>query len=164
LADDPKTKPRPFDVGTIRYLLELMSQHDLSEIDLHEGDNRIRLRRGALVAAAAPPAAFAHYPAPAGPNTAPAAQAQSAAAPDKKYHEIRSEFVGTFYARPKPEAEPFVKVGSKVKPDTVVGLIEAMKLFNDVTAGITGTVAEVCVENQQGVEFNTVLFKVELSS
>jgi acetyl-CoA carboxylase biotin carboxyl carrier protein len=51
-----------------------------------------------------------------------------------------------------------------VKPDTVVGLIEAMKLFNDVTAGCTGTIAEVCVENQQGVEFNTVLFKVDLSS
>src|SRR5262245_53082339 len=91
LADDAPTTPRPCDVGTVRYLLELMTQHDLSEIDLHEGDQRIRLRRGPVGPAALPQGYFpvpAHAPAPAAaaaaPNSAPAA-------PEKKYHEIRSE-------------------------------------------------------------------------
>jgi acetyl-CoA carboxylase biotin carboxyl carrier protein len=164
LAGDPNT-PRPFDVETIKFLVRLMSRHDLSEIDLHEGDRRIRLRRGPTGAVT-----YAPVPLPVGPAAhAPAAQPGAttpapAAEPARKLHEIKSEFVGTFYSRPKPEAEPFIKVGSKLKPDTVVGLIEAMKLYNDVPAGCTGVVAEVVVEDKQPVEFNTVLFRVELTS
>jgi acetyl-CoA carboxylase biotin carboxyl carrier protein len=161
LADAAPNTPRPFDVETVKFLVRLMSRHDLSEIDLHEGDRRIRLRRGptgtvSYAPVALPAAAPAQNPASAAPT--PAAE------PAKKLHEIKSEFVGTFYSRPKPEAEPFIKVGSKLKPDTVVGLIEAMKLYNDVTAGCTGVVAEVVVEDKQAVEFNTVLFRVELTS
>ena len=69
--------------------------------------------------------------------------------------------VGTFYSRPKPDKDEFVKVGSRVKPDTVVCLIEAMKLYNDIKAGVSGTIQEVCVKNGDFVEFGTVLFRVD---
>lgn len=71
--------------------------------------------------------------------------------------------VGTFYAKPKPDADDYVKVGSRVKPDSIVCKLEAMKLFNDLQAECTGTIAEVCVKNGQSVEFGTVLFRVELN-
>jgi acetyl-CoA carboxylase biotin carboxyl carrier protein len=71
--------------------------------------------------------------------------------------------VGTFYSRPKPDKDDFVKVGSRVKPDTVVCLIEAMKLYNDIKAGVSGTIQEVCVANGDFVEFGTVLFRVDPS-
>src|SRR5262249_2074578 len=95
----------------------------------------------------------------------PAPQASSPPAPAApKYHEIKSEMVGTFYSRPKPDKDEFVKVGSRVKPDTVVCLIEAMKLYNDIKAGISGTIQEVCVNNGDFVEFGTVLFRVDTGS
>jgi acetyl-CoA carboxylase biotin carboxyl carrier protein len=164
VADD-KEIPRPFDVNTIRDLVRLMSRHDLSEIDLAWGDERIRLRRGPrVVAAAAHP--VAHLPAPAAPPTpsstaaAPAAPAQ-AEKPAKKLLEIKSPTVGTFYAQREPGQPPFVTVGSRVTPATVVCLIEAMKVFNDVQAEVSGVVREVCVNNKDFVEYNTVLFRVD---
>ncbi|VTS07254.1 acetyl-CoA carboxylase biotin carboxyl carrier protein [Tuwongella immobilis] len=175
-SDELPETPRPFDVETLRYLIRLMSRHELSEIALQEGDRRIRLRRGGGGGAAAPMglppgllqqlAAAAAAPAPAGAApTAAAAPAQAAApaAPAKKLFEIKSPTPGTFYSKPKPDADDFVKVGSKIKPDTVVCLVEAMKLFNDIKAECTGTIAEVCVQNAQSVEYGTVLYRVELS-
>jgi acetyl-CoA carboxylase biotin carboxyl carrier protein len=161
-------KPRPFDVRTVRDLVRLMSQHDLSEIDLSEGEQRIRLRRGARVVNAPPvvlPAAVPHAgpppgtPAPAAPaaSTAPA----SAAKPAKKLLEIKSPSVGTFYAQREPGAPPFVTVGSRVSPSTVVCIIEAMKVYNDIQADCSGVIAEICVNNGDFVEFNTVLFRVD---
>jgi acetyl-CoA carboxylase biotin carboxyl carrier protein len=158
-------KPRPFDVRTIEHLVRLMRENDLSEIDLSEGDQRIRLRRGSrLVAAAAvapaAPALAAHPPAP--PPAAPAAAA-TAEKPAKKLHEIRSPTVGTFYAQKEPGAPPYVSVGSRVTPATIVGLIMAMKVNNEIPAECSGTIAEVCVKNEEFVEYNTVLFRVEPS-
>jgi acetyl-CoA carboxylase biotin carboxyl carrier protein len=162
VADD-KEIPRPFDVDTIRNLIRLMSRHDLSEIDLSWGDERIRLRRGprvvstsAPVVAAAPVSAAPTAPVAA--STPPAAQAEK---PAKKLIEIKSPTVGTFYAQREPGTPPFVSVGSRVTPATVVCLIEAMKVFNDVTADCTGVIAEVCVNNKDFVEYNTVLFRVD---
>jgi acetyl-CoA carboxylase biotin carboxyl carrier protein len=161
-------KPRPFDVRTVRDLVRLMSQHDLSEIDLSEGEQRIRLRRGSKVVSAAPvvlPAAISHAgPAPGTPApTEKAASAAPAAAgkPAKKLLEIKSPSVGTFYAQREPGAPPFVTVGSRVSPTTVVCIIEAMKVYNDIQADCAGVVAEVCVNNGDFVEFNTVLFRVD---
>jgi acetyl-CoA carboxylase biotin carboxyl carrier protein len=150
-------KPRPFDVRTIRYLVRLMSQHDLSEIDLTEGDLRIRLRRGTRVKlpSALPPAATpAAAPAPA-PATAPPEK------PAKKLLEIKSQAVGTFYAQREPGAPPFVTVGSRVTPTTVVCIIEAMKVMNEIQAECSGVIGEVCVNNGDFVEWNTVLFRVD---
>jgi acetyl-CoA carboxylase biotin carboxyl carrier protein len=153
-------KPRPFDVQTIEYLVRLMTENDLSEIDLSEGDERIRLRRGSrLVAAPASVAAPAPHPAPQpAPSAAPPAAAEK---PGKKLLEIKSPTVGTFYAQREPGAPPYVSVGTRVTPTTVVGLIMAMKVNNEIQAECSGAVVEVCVKNEEFVEFNTVLFRVD---
>jgi acetyl-CoA carboxylase biotin carboxyl carrier protein len=158
LADDNR-KPQPFDVGTVHYLVRLMSRYDLSEIDLTEGDQRIRLRRGTRVrhVQAAVPAPGA--PPPSQPLTPPSKQAEEK--PAKNLLEIRSSIVGTFYAQPKPGAEPYVKVGSRVTPTTVVCIIDAMKVNNEITADCSGVIAEICVKNGDPVEWKTVLFRVD---
>jgi acetyl-CoA carboxylase biotin carboxyl carrier protein len=161
LADENR-KPQPFDVGTIRHLVQLMGRYDLSEIDLSEGDQRIRLRRGTRVknTPVAAPAAL--------PATPPSAQAPTPAttpaAPEKPARnlaEIRSPAVGTFYAQAKPGLPPYVTVGSRVTPTTVVCTIEAMKVFNEITADCSGVIAEICVEDGNAVEYKTVLFRVD---
>ncbi|MBY0524906.1 MAG: acetyl-CoA carboxylase biotin carboxyl carrier protein [Gemmataceae bacterium] len=137
-----------------------MSQHDLSEIDLREGDLRIRLARGTLgptvTTIAAPPVAL-----PTAAPVAPSGPAAAPAKPAKALTEIKSPTPGTFYSKPNPESETFVRVGSRVSPTTVVCIIEAMKIFNEITADCTGVVAEILVENQQAVEYGQVLFRID---
>src|SRR5262245_56495113 len=121
-ADDASNKPGPFDVQTIKSLVALMSRHDLAEIDLREGELRIRLRRGLPVSPAAPPVVVA----PAASSVSVPQPTTNAAAPaveksSKALHVVKSPTVGTFYAAPNPGAEPFVRVGSRVTPTTVVG-------------------------------------------
>jgi acetyl-CoA carboxylase biotin carboxyl carrier protein len=155
-------EPRPFDVQTVEHLIGLMAKHDLSEIALVEGDHRIRLRKAVppVVHAVATHAAPVHH-APA-QVAAPAVSAPATpAAPTKKLHEIKSVMVGTFYTRPKPEKDEYVKVGTVLKADTTICQIEAMKIFNEIKAECTGTVAEVCVKNGDAVDFGTVLFRIE---
>jgi len=159
VAEDASKTPSPFDVRTIKYLVGLMSQHDLSEIDLREGDLRIRLRRGAREIVVAPPAPPPAAPPPS-PPPAPAAAGEAASG---SIHLIKSPTPGTFYSAPSPDAESFVRVGSRVTPSTVVCVIEAMKIFNEITADCTGVIKEILVENQQPVEFGQALFKVDLT-
>jgi acetyl-CoA carboxylase biotin carboxyl carrier protein len=161
---DAKQPPRPFDATMIEHLVGLMAQHDLSELDLAEGDNRIRLRRGspvpmmaAPVVAAAPVAATVTVPTQ--QTNAPAALPSPA--PTKSLLEIKSPMVGTFYAKPQPDKDDYVKIGSVVKPDTIVCKLEAMKIFNDLPAELAGKIVEVCVKNGQPVDFGTVLFRLE---
>src|SRR5262249_48633991 len=165
VAEEPDT-PRPFDVRTISDLVRLMSEHDLAEIDLRWGDERIRLRRGQDVVTTMATHAPHAVPAASTPSQPPAGAAASPqpAAPEKpakKLLEIKSPTVGTYYAQRSPEQPPFVKVGDRVTPTTVVCLIEAMKVYNDVQAECSGVVAEVCVNNKDFVEYNTVLFRVD---
>lgn len=157
MADEAtNSNPRPFDVRTIKYLVSLMSRHDLSEIDLREGDLRIRLLRGprgkvvTTVASPAPAAA---------PVAAPAAPVE-ASKPIRHLVEIKSEGPGTFYAKPNPEADSYVRVGARVTPETVVGLLEAMKLYTEIQAGCSGVIEEILVQNQEAVEYGQVLFRV----
>jgi acetyl-CoA carboxylase biotin carboxyl carrier protein len=157
VAQEPSDSPGPFDVATVRHLATIMSRHDLRELDLREGDLRIRILRGSAAAAAAPAAS----PPVAAPVHVPATAPPPHAAPAKRLIEIKSQLVGTYYARANPDAEPFVRVGARVAPTTVVGLIEAMKLFNEIAAECSGVVAEVLVENQQPVEYGQVLFRVD---
>lgn len=165
MADDKRDAPRPFDVKTVEYLLRLMSDHELSEIDLKEGDQRIRLRKGGdapvVVAAAAPVAAHAPAPAPTPAAHAAPTPVSPPPAPAKKLLEIKSEFPGTFYSRPAPDKPEYVKAGARVGPDTTVCLIMAMKVENPIKAGVSGTIAEVCLQNEAGVEYGTVLFRVD---
>ncbi len=159
-SEKPSRTPRPFDVATVEKLIDLMGDHDLSEIDLHDGDSRIRLRKGgkvtmAAVASSAPAMAPAAAPVAHAPIT-------PAAVDNKKYHVITSPTPGTFYAKPSPEDPEFVKVGSKVRPDSVVCKIEAMKIFNDIAAECAGTIVEVLVDNAHPVEYGQPLFRVDL--
>lgn len=164
MADEKRDSPRPFDVRTVEYLIKLMTEHDLSEVELREGDQRIRVRKGMNL----PPLAAA-APAPnSAPNPvyapAPVVQTEASAPPAppaRNLLDIKSPMVGTFYSKPKPDKPDFVSVGGVVRPDTVVCLIEAMKLYNDIKAEVSGRIAEVCVNNGDFVEFNQVLFRVE---
>jgi acetyl-CoA carboxylase biotin carboxyl carrier protein len=162
VATDPKPgAPRPFDAKTIEHLIGLMAQHDLTEIALQEGEQKIRLRKaGPAPILAYPPA----YPAATPPSNPGHQSAAAPAAPARSLHEIKSQMVGTFYSRPKPDKDEFVKVGAKVKPDTTVCLIEAMKLYNEIKAEVAGTVAEVCVANGDPVDFGQVLFRIDTAS
>jgi acetyl-CoA carboxylase biotin carboxyl carrier protein len=157
--------PRPFDVRTIRYLIRLMAHYDLSEIDLREGDLSIRLRRGQRVKVGGLPMPTLPTPTTTPPAAAkePTANGAKAEEPPRKLHEIKSPTVGTFYAQKEPGAPPFVSVGSRVTPDTVVCVIEAMKLFNEITADCSGVIVEVVASDKQPIEYGTALFRVDLA-
>lgn len=163
MASDEPTTGQPFDVDMVRELAEVMTKHDLSEVDLDTDAGRLRLRRGPRTVAAAAPLSAPPAAVPAALPTPTAGQPVDKPKPSRSTLEIKSEAIGIFYARPKPEQDPYVKVGSKVTATTVIGLIEAMKMFNEITAGVSGTIAEVLVDNQQPVEYGTVLFRVDPS-
>ncbi len=148
-----------FNVKQVRELIELMETHDLNEVDLKQADQRIRLRRGGdspLAYAAAPPAAPAAIAAPA----APAATAPAAPAAEDNTDLILSPTIGTYYSKPKPDAADFIKVGDTVTPDTIICLVEAMKMFNEIPAGVSGTVVEILVKNEQAVHVDMPLFRI----
>ncbi len=158
--------PGPFDLQTVKQLVALMNRNELTEIDLRVADQRIRLRRGMpneMTTLPHVPIAAAQ-PAPAPAAVAPAGGDTPYKQPAKNTKEIKSPLVGTFYSSAKPGAEPFVKVGARVTPTTTVGLIEAMKLFNEIPAECSGTIVEILVENQQPVEFGQPLFLVDPSA
>lgn len=153
--------PGPFDVRTVKSLISLMTQNDLSEIDLRDGAQRLRLRRGALKPVVAMTPSMAAPASAAASTAAPSHRSDTPAAPAKHLLEIKSPTPGTFYSSAKPGEPPFVKVGSKVSTETVVCLIEAMKIFNEIQAEVSGVIVEVLVENQQSVEYGTVLFRID---
>ncbi|MGC8560471.1 MAG: acetyl-CoA carboxylase biotin carboxyl carrier protein [Phycisphaerae bacterium] len=145
----------------VRDLIKLMADNDLTEIELVEDKSTIRLKRDPTPVAAVPMAVSAVASAPVhavAPAAAPAAAAPVSAKPPVAGEAIKSPMVGTFYAAAGPDSPPFVKVGSHVDKDTVVCIIEAMKVFNEIKAETTGTIAKVLVQNGQGVEFNQPLF------
>lgn len=148
-----------FDMDRIRLLVEFMKEHDLREVDLQEGDQKIRLSRGAKEVAYAPsPMMLA--PQSTGTPTAPALAGPVADAANIKT--ILSPMVGTFYARPNPNSEPFVKMGDHVEANTTVCIIEAMKTFNEIPAEIRGKIVAVLVEDGEHVDTDKPLFKVEV--
>jgi acetyl-CoA carboxylase biotin carboxyl carrier protein len=160
VADEESKKPGPFDVQTIKQLVTLMRRHDLSEIDLRDGPMRLRLRRGRAPAMVQPPAVPLLSPISPVPP-APTPRELEPPPPAKVLVEIKSPTPGTFYAASSPGSEPFVSVGARVTATTVVGLIEAMKLFNEIPAECAGVIVEVVVENGQAVEYGQVLFRVD---
>ncbi len=141
----------------IRRLVELMNEHELAEIDLRQADQRIRLRKGVepIITGARASAAGRCRSAPAPPPTA------AAAAASETLLVIKSPMVGTFYAAPSPDAPPFVKVGDHVGPTPPSASIEAMKVFNEIPAEVSGKIVAVLVENGEPVEFGQPLFKVD---
>ena len=156
---DSESQPQEvFDVERIRRLVELMKEHGLSEVDLRDEGQRIRLRRGPDI----DPAATPTYLAPPAPATAPLVTAGQRA-DDKQIVLIKSPMVGTFFNRANPDAEPFVQVGDHVSPTTTVCVIEAMKVFNEIPAEISGQIVAILVENEEPVEYGKPLFKVDTS-
>lgn len=163
------------DPKKIRMLVELMSEHELAEICLRDGEEEIRLKR----AQPNPPpnAAIGDQPAQVvipSPMMVPPHQAgASAAAPsaaspeepppaeqDADLATIESPMVGTFYAASDPDSPPFADVGDKITADTVVCIVEAMKVFNEIKAGVSGTIEKTLVKNEEPVEFGQSLFLV----
>ncbi len=159
MAEKPTEPNESHDVRTIHKLVRMMKRYDLTAIDFVEGNTKIRLRRrgpelvSAPTMAASAPVSIA----------APAAAAVSAPSPASNEIVIESPMVGTFYASPSPDAAPFVTVGSNVGPNTTIGVFEAMKVFTEIPAGVSGTITEVLVKNGQPVEFGQPMFRVRPS-
>jgi len=141
------------DLKDIKAIVDLMEKNGLTAFEMERGGFRIALSKGAV---AGPAVSYAPAPVAAPASAAAPAEAPAPAASGK---EIPSPMVGTFYTAPSPESPPFVKVGQKVTPDTVVAIIEAMKVMNEIKAEVSGTITEVAAENGQPVQFGQALFR-----
>jgi acetyl-CoA carboxylase biotin carboxyl carrier protein len=159
--DRDRHKDKDDDVKRIKQLIEIMKENGLVEIEIKHDDDKIVLKR------AQPQQVFGGTPVmmpESGTVSAGAggtrASDQPVAPPREDLVEIKSPIVGTFYATPSPDSEPYVEVGSTVTAHTVVCIIEAMKVMNEIKAEVEGTVVEVLVSNGQAVEYGQVLFRV----
>ena len=157
------------DIRKLESLVRLMVENDLTELDLKDGEETVTVKRGGkpVVMASAPVAApVAALPAavaaPAAPAAAPAAAAPKAD-DDAGCIAVESPMVGTFYATPGPDKPPFVQVGAQVGPESIVCLVEAMKIFNEIKAEKSGTVHKILVKSGQPVEFGQKLFLIKPS-
>ena len=189
MAETPRSTGS-FDLDRVRELIEIMEKHGVTEVNLRKADERWVLRRGpaevinmgpggfpvpgfsapgfrppwpSMMApfmpsgplmpfGSSPPSAAAMPAAPSTPTAAPAAVDGLV---------IKSPTVGTYYAAPTPSDPPFVKVGSTVQPETIVCVIEAMKVFNQIPAEVSGTITEILVKNGDPVEYGQALFRVK---
>jgi acetyl-CoA carboxylase biotin carboxyl carrier protein len=150
----------PKDLKEIKAIIDLMKKHDLSVFEIEKEGFRLKLEKGPSVqAAAAIPPAVAAQPEPAAtaPETAPPGPK---AIESVQLKDIVSPMVGTFYRSASPDSAPFVDVGKSVTEDTVVCIIEAMKVMNEIKAETSGVIAEVMAENSKPVQFGQVLFRV----
>ena len=163
----------PVNIDELRELVQLIRDHEFTEFELEREGFRVRFRRGAD-----PSEVSAQLPAaPSRPQTTvaagepgmvtsnapshPGAKAQTEASEDQDLYIIPSPIVGTFYRSPSPNADSFVKIGTTVEPDSVVCIIEAMKLMNEIQAETSGEVAKIYVENGQPVEYGQPLFGIK---
>lgn len=152
------------DIDRLRQLIDLMVEHDLTEVDVSDEDQSITIKRGVAGGfhVSPQPQAFA------APQAAPTQAAQGGSAPtapaansaDDGLVAIESPMVGTFYSSPDPDSPPFTKVGASITPDSVVCLVEAMKVFNEIKAETSGTIERMCVKSGDAVEFGQALFMV----
>jgi len=154
------------DRQVIEDLITLMVDHDLVELDVADGDQSVTLRRAGADAPVqfvpAPTGATAPAPAvEAAPALSTAPVADAGAVESDGLMTIDSPMVGTYYSKPNPDAEPFISVGSKVSGSSVVCLVEAMKVFNEIKADCNGTIVEVLVTDGDAIEYGQPLFKVK---
>ncbi len=150
------------DLKDLKALLDLMGTYDLNELELEDEGRRIRFKK------TEPPATreVISYAAPPVEGIAVAPEARGQSAPEvsdtpESIHEVASPLVGTFYRSPSPEAEPFVREGDRVEPDALLCIIEAMKVMNEIRAGVAGVVKEILVKNAEAVEFGQPLFRID---
>lgn len=146
------------DIRKIKKLIELIEDSDIAEIEIHEGEESVRLNR--MGSFAAPPAA-----APVAVAPQPAAPPKVDEKPDNgeefNGHVVRSPMVGTFYRAASPGTKPFVEVGQSITSGQTLCIIEAMKILNQIESDTSGSVSQVLVENGQPVEYNQPLFVIE---
>jgi len=152
------------DIRKIKKLIELLDESGVAEIEIHEGEESVRISRYSQNAPAQP----AVMPAPAPTPATPPATTASSAGEDKpeeppaiKGHTIDSPMVGTFYRAPSPGAKPFVEVGQRVNVGDTLCIIEAMKILNQIEADRAGVIVDILVENGQPVEYGEPLFVIE---
>lgn len=151
------------DIRKVKKLIELLEQSDISEIEIHEGEESVRISRNSTVSTPIymPGAA----PAPAAPETSPAVATQAPSASDTddvpEGDLVRSPMVGTFYRSPSPGSKSFVDAGETVKVGDTLCIIEAMKILNQIECEKAGTVKSILVDNGQPVEYNEPLFVIE---
>lgn len=167
-AEESKKGPRKggidpsFNMDELRDLADLVDDHGLTEFEFENENIRVRISKMAapFVQAAQPalpnPAATVALP-----TAASSADAAPSAEPESDLFKITSPIVGTFYSAPGPDKDPYVTVGSKISPETVVCIVEAMKLMNEIQAETAGIVAEIYVENGQPVEYGQPLFGIK---
>ncbi|NBR41759.1 MAG: acetyl-CoA carboxylase biotin carboxyl carrier protein [Verrucomicrobia bacterium] len=154
------------DLNKIKQVVDLMKKSDLSEFEIQDQEFKLRIKRdvpGRVASAASTaPAPAPVAAAPAAPAPAAAATAPAVTVADPSIKLITSPMVGTYYATPSPENPTFVTVGSPVKADSVVCIIEAMKVMNEIQSEIAGTIVECLVANGTSVEFGQPLFRVKV--
>lgn len=146
------------DLRKLKKLIDLVEESGISELELTEGEEKVRISR-ALMQSTAP---VAHYVTaqPPAPNTAAVAAEAAPAAAEVQGHIIKSPMVGTFYRASSPDAKPFVDVGSKVSSGDTLCIIEAMKLLNEIESDHSGVIKKILVENGQPVEYGEPLFVI----
>ncbi len=153
------------DIRKVKKLIELLDESGISEIEITEGDDSVRISRNVPnVAAAAPAYATPAYVAPA-PEATPAAPPATAAAPaaadDSDGYEVTAPMVGTFYAASSPGSPPFVQVGDHVNEGDTLCIVEAMKMMNQIEAEVSGTVKSIRVQSGDPVEYGQILFVID---
>lgn len=146
-----------FDLDRIRLLVELMKEHGLNEIDLREAEQQIRLCLGSAAVNVAPAPLLAATPAQ------PSAAEDLNDSTPEHIVLIKSPMVGTYYSKPNPNSDPYARVGDHVDPTTTVCIIEAMKVFNEIPAEVTGKIVAVLIEDEEPVDVGKPLFKVDTS-
>jgi acetyl-CoA carboxylase biotin carboxyl carrier protein len=153
------------DLRKLKTLIDLVSESNISELEITEADGKVRIVKAdpnaAVVMTAAPVVQQAAVPAAAAPAVAAAAPAPVAAPVEPAGHTVKSPMVGTYYGAASPGAKPFVEVGTVVKEGQAICIIEAMKIMNEIEADKSGTVTKVMCENGQAVEFGQPLFIIE---
>ncbi len=152
------------DLRKLKTLIDLVSESNISELEITEADGKVRIVKSDPAAAVAQPVYAAAPTAPAmvaAAPTAAAAAAAPAAAPVETGHIVKSPMVGTFYRASSPNAKPFADVGQQVKEGEAICIIEAMKIMNEIEADKSGTITKILCENGQAVEFGQPLFVIE---
>ncbi|MFB1010311.1 MAG: acetyl-CoA carboxylase biotin carboxyl carrier protein [Thiopseudomonas sp.] len=150
------------DIRKVKKLIELVEESGIDELEIHEGEESVRITRNSMIAAQ--PTVYAAAPAPVAAPVAPAAAAPAPAAepaaPQLKGTVVRSPMVGTFYRAPSPTSANFAEVGQSVKKGDVLCIVEAMKMMNHIESDVSGVIDAILVENGQPVEYDQPLFTI----
>ena len=153
------------DLRKLKKLIDLVQESGIGEIEITEGEEKVRISRqaagGPPVFMIAPSMQPMAYGAPSGPSAGPAAPAEAPAPPEPKGHQLKSPMVGTFYRAPSPGAPSFVEIGQAVTKGQTLCIIEAMKLLNEIESDASGNIKAILVENGQPVEYGQPLFIIE---